>query len=329
MDATTRAPTRNRRVDSNSIADLIDAVIAGLDGHSNTSVYRYLGQRLGIHPTTVLRYHRGRLRTAPPEVLTEVRKLAALVQDRRALPTLDRSDSAMNARKAAPARVPSWRLAHLLDRIIEMLKLSEPSALHRLLALQTGIHPTTVLRFHRGNLRSAPEVLLRAAIQLERTIRTGEAIRFPHGTTGELMVTRITFAAAVDRVMETGLFPDRNAMLHRVEDELRLPRGRLTRLYRCKTFRWVPDAVQRELEALVVKCRYDPAFAYEVGDRLSHHLFGAGTVIDKQPVEKICVRFDDGSEKILRERLRENGYWRQPANSPTMGEAYAIGYISS
>jgi len=316
-------------VDSDSVADLIEAVIQQLEGHSNTSVYRYLGHRLGIHPTTVLRYHRGRLRTAPPEVLTEVRKLQALVQERKTLPPVAQQGGGAQPRKAAPARVPSWRLAHLLDRIIEMLQLSEPSALHRLLARHTGTHPTTVLRFHRGNLRSAPEGLLRAAIQVERMIRAGQAIRFPHGTTGELMVTRTTFAAAVDAVMETGLFPDRNAMLHRVEDDLGLRRGRLTRLYRCKTFRWVPEAVQSHLETLLVRCQYDPELSYDVGDRLCHHLFGAGTVIGKTPVDKIRVRFDDDTERILRERLRENGYWKQPARSPAIGEAYAIGYIST
>lgn len=328
MDGTTRPPPHPQRVDSDSVADLIDAVTHQLDGNSNTSVYRYLGQRLGIHPTTVLRYHRGRLRTAPPEVLAEVRRLMATVQERGELPSIGHNGGAA-PRKVAPARVPSWRLAHLLDRIIEMLQLSEPSALHRLLARHTGTHPTTVLRFHRGNLRSAPEALLKAAIQVERMIRAGEAIRFPHGTTGELMVTRTTFAATVDAAMETGLFPDRNAMLHRVEDELRLRRGQLTRLYRCKTFRWVPEVVQSYLEALIVRCQYDPELGYEVGDRLSHHLFGAGTVIGKIPVDKVRVRFDDDTERILRERLRENGYWRQPARSPAIGEAYAIGYISS
>ncbi len=329
MDTNIRPPPRARRIDSTSIAELIDTLIERLDGHSNTSVYRYLGQRLGIHPTTVLRYHRGRLRTAPPEVASEVRKLLTTVQENGALPPMARDGAGETPRKVAPSRVPSWRLAHLLDRIIEMLQLSEPSALHRLLAHQTGTHPTTVLRFHRGNLRSAPETLLEAAIQLERRIRAGEAIRFPHGTTGDLMVTRTSFAAAVDAVMETGLFPDRNGMLHRVEDHLGLRRGRLTRLYRCRTFRWVPDSVQTYLETLIVRCQYDPACDYEIGDRLCHHLFGAGTVVAKMPVDKIRVRFDDGSEKIMRERLRENGYWRQPARSPSIGEAYAIGYISS
>ena len=329
MDTNIRPPPRARRVDSSSIADLIDVLIGNLNGQSNTSVYRYLGRRLGIHPTTVLRYHRGRLQTAPPEVASEVRKLLAKVQESGSLPPLDPTGSADTQRKLAPARVPSWRLAHLLDRIIEMLQLSEPSALHRLLAQQTGTHPTTVLRFHRGNLRSAPESLLEAAIQLERRIRAGEALRFPHGTTGDLMVTRTSFAAAVDAVIETGLFPDRNRMLHRAEDNLGLRRGRLTRLYRCRTFRWVPDAVQCYLETLVVRCQYDPACEYEIGDRLCHHLFGAGTVVAKMPVDKIRVRFDDESEMIMRERLRENGYWRQPARSPSIGEAYAIGYISS
>ena len=329
MDRTTRPPPRSRRVESTSIAELIDTIIGSLDGQSNTSVYRYIGQRLGIHPTTVLRYHRGRLRTAPPEVLDEVRQLLSSVKERRSLPPGNGAGQQAVARKVASARVPSWRLAHLLDRIIEMLQLSEPSALHRLLAIQTGIHPTTVLRFHRGNLRSTPEALLKAAIHLERRIRAGETIRFSHGTTGALMVTRTSYAAAVEALMETALFPDRNAMLHRVEDDLQLRRGRLTRLYRCKTFRWVPDAVQGRLEALLVRCRYDPSFGYEINDRLSHHLFGAGTVVGKQAVDKICVRFDDGTERILRERLRENGYWLQPARSPSIGESYAIGYISS
>ncbi len=313
------------RVESDAIAETIDAITAGLDHSSSTSVYQYLGQRLGVHPTTLLRYHRGNLRTAPAVVLAEARALLKKVEVHGVLPTTDGPGDAEMIRRPTAPRVPSWRLAHLFDRLIETLELTEPSALHRLLAIETAIHPTTVLRIHRGILRSAPQILLSAAVQLEERIRAGEAIRFPHSTRGTSMVTRQSYARAVDALMETGLFPDRNRMLHSIEDKLGIPRGRLTRLYRCQTFRWVQGNIQAHLEQMLVKCQYDPSLIYKRGDCFHHHLFGAGVVVSKQPVDKIRVAFADGSTRILRERLREDGYWLQPPSSPGFGESYAVG----
>lgn len=317
-------PAPAARVSSDALAEVIDSVVEHLGEDSPAPVYQYLGRRLGIHPTTILRYHRGSLRTAPIPVMSEARQLLAQVQRHGGLPD-PVGDGGSAPRRPPPPRVPSWRLAHLLDRLIEMMELSEPSALHRLLATQTGIHPTTVLRFHRGVLRSAPQQLLSAAVDLEHRVRLGEAVRFPPGGDGEATVTRAAFVRAVDAVMETGLFTDRNAMLHRVEDDLGVPRGRLTRLYRCRTFRWVPERVQRHLEQLCERCQYNPGLDYALGDRLVHHLFGAGTVEGKVPVDKIVVRFDDGTERILRERLVESRFWRQPAAAPSVEEAFALG----
>jgi hypothetical protein len=325
MSTTAHVPPRLDRVPSQAIADIIDEILACTEEQSASSVYRALGHRLGIHSTTLLRYHQGRLRSAPPEVLAEARRLLGRARQIGTLPPPEQS----MRRKAASLRhprVPAWRLAHQLDRLIEMLELAEPSALHRLLAIETGIHATTVLRFHRGVLRSAPQPLLDAAAALEQRVRAGEAIRFPHGSADAAAVTRTTFAATVDALMATGLFENRNAMLHRVEDALELPRGRLTRLYRCRTFRWVPDTVQGYLELLQRRCQYDPACVYAIGDRFHHHLFGPGTVIEKARQDKVRVRFDeDGRVLTMRERLREDRYWRQPSNSPSPGEAYSFG----
>jgi len=322
------APSPTARVSSEALAEVIDTVVGLLGEDSPAPVYQYLGRRLGIHPTTILRYHRGSLRTAPNLVMSEAQQLQAHVQRSGDLPDPSGNGNG-GPRKPPPPRVSSWRLAHLLDRLISMMELSEPSALHRLLAQQTGIHPTTVLRFHRGVLRSAPQQLLAAATDLEHRVRLGEAVRFPPGGEGEATVTRTSFVRAVDQVVGTGLFQDRNTMLHRVEDDLEIPRGRLTRLYRCRTFRWVPERVQQHLEQLCQRCQYDPSLSYEIGDRLVHHLFGPGTVEGKQPVDKIQVRFDDDTTRVLRERLVESRYWRQPAQAPSLDEAFAVGFSGS
>lgn len=319
------APPHAGRIPSDSIAKVIDEILRLDSDGSPSAVYRLLALRLGIHSTTLLRYHQGRLQSAPPVVLREARRLRAEVTSRGSLPPEDRAMAARQQLRPRPARVPSWKLAQQLDLLIEMLELTEPSALHRLLAVQTGIHATTVLRFHRGVLVSAPQPLLDAAIALEKCVRAGEAIRFPHGTDGEFAVTRRAFASTVDQLIETRLFTGRNPLLHRIEDELDIPRGKLTRLYRCKTFRWVPHEVQAMLEAILERCRYDPCQAYDVGDRFHHHVFGAGAVEEKLPLDKMRVRFDDGSIHVLRERLQEDRYWRQPAHCPAPGEAYSMG----
>lgn len=328
MSMLSDVPMQSGRIPSESIARVIDEILA-LDAEGSPSnVYRVLALRLGVHSTTLLRYHQGRLHSAPPVVLREAKRLLAEVRKRGALPPVDRCLAARQQLRPRPARVPSWKLADQLDALIEMLELTEPSALHRLLAMETGIHATTVLRFHRGVLVSAPQPLLDAAMAVEKRVRAGESIRFPHGSEGEFAVTRRAFAATVDLLMETRLFAGRNPLLHRIEDELDIPRGKLTRLYRCRTFRWVPHPVQAMLEALYQRCQYDPGHAYDVGDRFHHHVFGAGRVEEKLPLKKISVRFDDGSRRILRECLREDRYWRQPSHCPSPGESYSMGSVA-
>ncbi len=328
MSMLSDVPMQSGRVPSESIAKAIDEILTLDDDGTPSNVYRLLALRLGIHSTTLLRYHQGRLHSAPPVVLREAKRLLSEVRKRGSLPPVERGMAARQRLRPRPSRIPSWKLAQQLDVLIEMLELTEPSALHRLLALQTGIHATTVLRFHRGVLVSAPQPLLDAAIALEKRVRAGEAIRFPHGSDGEFAVTRRSFAAMVDQLVETRLFVGRNPLLHRIEDELDIQRGKLTRLYRCRTFRWVPHPVQAMLEALYQRCQYDPSHAYDVGDRFHHHVFGAGQVEEKLPLEKMSVRFDDGSTRILRECLQEDRYWRQPAHCPSPGESYSMGSVA-
>ena len=322
-DTVLDALQRPRRVPSQAIAEVIDEILALIGDSSAASVYRLLSCRLGVHTTTLLRYHQQRLRSAPMPVLTEATRVLEEVKTSGDLPRMPKGSEAYPRPKQA--RVPAWRLAHQLDRLVELTELSEPSALHRLLAVRTGVHATTVLRFHRNVLRSAPEVLLQVANDLERRVRSGEAIRFPHGGDGSPVVTRMAFAEAVDRLVETGLFPRRNALLHRIEDDLQIVRGRLTRLYRCRTFRWVPGKVLDILEELERHVQYDPSRSYEPGERMHHHLFGPGTVVEKLPRRKVVVRFDDGKSHTLREQLREDTYWRQANNSPGPGESFSFG----
>jgi len=322
-DFSADALQRPRRVPSRAIAKVIDEILQHTGASSAASVYRLLARRLGVHTTTLLRYHQCRLQSAPRPVLTEVTRVRDEVRRTGALPSA--TQGAPPCCKPKQARVPAWRLAHQLDRLVELTELAEPSALHRLLAARTGVHATTVLRFHRNVLRSAPEVLLHVANDLERQARTGEAIRFPHGGDGSPVVTRTAFATVVDRLVETQLFPNRNALLHRIEDDLGIVRGRLTRLYRCRTFRWVPGAVLDILEELERQAQYDPSRTYEPGERLHHHLFGPGTVVKKLPLKKMIVAFDDGRSHTLREQLREDTYWRQASNSPGPGESFSFG----
>lgn len=322
-DIPVEALRRPRRVPSRAIAEVIDEILRLIGDSSAAPVYRLLACRLGIHTTTLLRYHQQRLRSAPRPVLTEATRVLDEVRRTGDLPLAQKGSE--TCCKPKQARIPAWRLAHQLDRLVELTELSEPSALHRLLAIRTGVHATTVLRFHRNVLRSAPEILLDVANDLERRARSGEAIRFPHGGDGTPVVTRMAFAEAVDNLVETGLFPNRNALLHRIEDDLDIVRGRLTRLYRCRTFRWVPGKVLDILEELERQVQYDPSRSYDPGERLHHHLFGPGTVTEKLPLKKIVVRFDDGRSHTLREQLREDTYWRQANNSPGPGEAFNFG----
>lgn len=216
----------------------------------------------------------------------------------RALPDQEDDSSA--------GRVPSWRLRALIDRIQELLNLSERQVIHRYLAVQVGISTRSVLRYDKGDVGTAPADLVNAARAVIEQVRMGRAVVFLRGREMRPVVVRRQFVDLVDRAVKSGLFQDRFDLFKRVEDALGLPTGRVARLYRSTDVQLIDQSILDTISELGSRARYDPRSTYGQGERIRHPVFGVGEVVEKVPKDKIRVRFGDGTEQVFRENLRED-----------------------
>lgn len=203
-------------------------------------------------------------------------------------------------------RVPSWRLKALIDRIQAILCLSERQVIHRYLANQVEISTRSVLRYDKGDVATAPAILIEAARDVLERIRMGKPVIFLRGRDIRPVVVRKQLVDLVDRVIRGGLFEDRFDLFKQVEDELELKCGRVARLYRSTDVQLIDAAIYECIADLVQRARYDPRVSYKIGDRVRHPVFGVGTVKEKVPKAKIMVSFADGAERLLRESLKED-----------------------
>jgi hypothetical protein len=221
-------------------------------------------------------------------------------------------------------RVPSWRLKTLIDRIQSTLALSERQVIHRFLASQVGISTRSVLRYDKGDVATTPSILIEAARDVLERIRMGRPVVFLRGREKRPVVVRKQFVDLVDRIVRSGLFPDRFELFKMIEDMLELRSGRIARLYRSTDVQLIDRAVFDTVASLASKSRYDPRISYDVGDRIRHPVFGVGAVIEKIPKEKILIRFLDGSERVLRECLEEDPVRRRLCGSFDTAETHVL-----
>lgn len=215
--------------------------------------------------------------------------------------------------EAVPAkrrRVPSSWLAHTLDEILLDVGLRERQFLYRYLGDRAGVHPTTILRYHLGELATAPQDLFRQARKLQRAVRMGEAITFVRGGDRGGVVVRERFVAQLDAILNTGLFQRKTDLFRIIEQESGLRKGLVERIYYDRKRRFVDNSALDSAAEVARKCEYDPAYTYDDGDRIIHPLFGFGSVVRKVPRDKLLVRFDDGSERELCENIKEDPYRR-------------------
>ena len=203
-------------------------------------------------------------------------------------------------------RAPSWRLKALIDRIQELLNLSERQVIHRFLAIKVGISTRSVLRYDKGDVETAPTTLVEAARAAVEQIRMGRPIVFLRGREMRPVIVRQQLVDLIDRVVRSGLFEDRFEVFRRVEEALSLKSGRVARLYRSTDVQLIDETLYDAVADLASRARYDPRARYQVGDRIRHPVFGVGQVTCKEPKDKIRVQFADGTEQVFRENLAED-----------------------
>jgi hypothetical protein len=221
-------------------------------------------------------------------------------------------------------RVPSWRLKTLIDRIQSSLSLSERQVIHRYLANQVGISTRSVLRYDKGDVATTPTLLVEAARNVLERIRMGRPVIFLRGREKRPVVVRKQLVDLVDRIVRSGLYPERFEIFKLAEDKLELRSGRVARLYRSTDVQLIDQSIYDCVASLATKARYDPRAEYNEGDRVRHPVFGVGTVTKKMRKQKIQVTFVDGSERILREQLEEDPIRRRLCGSFDVSEHHVL-----
>ena len=212
-------------------------------------------------------------------------------------------------------RTPSWRLKTLIDRLQAALELSERQVIHRYLAEKVGVSTRSVLRYDKGDVATAPAVLIEAAKNMLEQIRMGRPIIFRRGREQRPVVVRRQMVDLVDRIVRSGLYRDRFEIFRIVEQNLGLRNGRVARLYRSTDVQLIDRAIYDAIAELAAKAKYDPRCIYQIGDRIRHPVFGIGVVKEKIPKKKILVAFRDGGDRILREGLIEDPIRRKLCGS--------------
>jgi len=303
------------------VASTLDRILDRIAPQTPYSVYRLIADRSHVHATTVMRCHQRRQGTVSRALEMGVQQLLGEL-DRGEVPALPalRKRTSRTIATGDGRRVPASRIKQKIDDVLDALGLDEQQFIYRYLADQIGLHPTTVLRYHRGELNSAPADLLAVANDLSARIARGEDVPFQRSPSGDRMVVRERTLAILGELIEVTGEESKARLFRQLDERLSLRPGTIARVYYDHKLRFVRADIHQTLESLVRRTEYDPCQVYQVGERVHHHLFGVGTVTEKVHKNKLLVRFGDGREILLAERVPSDpflhvrsGGWQSPS----------------
>ena len=301
--------TKRPRVPAASIACALDEIIERRQLEHPYALYRQIAGDTGVHPTTVLRYHAGRMTTA--RSIVRSRTLALLQEVRRGnrLPFEGRPARARQGVKRPPQdRVPSDEVQEVFEDIRQALGVKQYQFIYRYLAERLDVHATTIMRYLNGDLRTAPTRLLDDLNVLRDRVTGDDAVPFTRNIDGTPIVLREKTVELLRRLLGEGDHDSRAAAFRKVEARLGLRSGTLARIYYDRKLELVRADIHEALEWYVDGADYDASALYRVGDRICHHLLGLGTVKEKIHKDKILVEFVDGRLVLLSEAVPEDPY---------------------
>ncbi len=307
------------------IAEALDEIIEARQLGWPYTLYRYIADQTGVHPTTVHRYHSGFLQTAPSEVHACARKLLLHVRQGRAL-SFERVTwrCRISGKKPPPSRVPAREVRQRLDGIVHALELGERQILFRYLAERIGVHSTTVLRYYQGDLQTAPAALLGEIDLLRERIVAGEVVMFSRSPAGSDVVLRERTRKIIVELLGERGEGDERSFFQQLDRQLGLQPGLTRRIASDPLLRFVRLDVHRTIEEFAHGVEYDPCQTYRAGERIRHHLFGRGCVAAKVHKNKVLVDFEDGRQVLLSEAVPEDPFlgcrsgadWEQTSSGP-------------
>lgn len=304
-----RRGRRDERSSSKAVARQLDEIIERLHVTRPYTLYRHIAAQIGMHPTTILRVHQGRLGTAHALLVERVEVMLGRVRAGEPLAFAQGDEWSRRSRtEVMPGRVAARQIRDRIEAVLGTLGQDEHQFLYRYLAERAGVHPTTVLRYHRGELRTAPRRLLTLLDDLQRRISAGEVVPFCRSSEGPEMVVRERVLEVVDAMFEGAPNASKARVFRAIDDRLDLKPGTLARIYYDRKLRFVRADIHVALQRMVQCAEYDPCRVYQMGERVNHHLFGVGVVREKVHKNKVLIEFRDGRRALLSEAVPQDPF---------------------
>lgn len=295
---------RGRRVAADQVSHALDEIVSRLQLDHVYPLHRHVAELAGVHPTTVMRYHNADLYTASEKLCNIVADLLEKVRAGETMPFAQpRKPASGGGVRSLGSRVPSGQVREELDAIQRLLDKDETQFLYRYVAENTGLHPSSVRRYHRGELRTAPASLLGTLGSLRARLESGEPVAFLRSPGGETMVDRAHTLEALEALLAFHTDQPKVRMFQQLDERLGFKRGTVNRIYYDRKVRFVRASVHKAIERLASANEYDPCRVYEIGERIDHHMFGVGVVRRKIHKNKIEVEFAEEKRIILAEAV--------------------------
>lgn len=294
------------RVPAAQLAAAMEEIVQRSGLEQPYTLYRYVASRAGVHATTLLRYVRGDCATADVAVYQHVEEILRGVRAGEPLPFESRVHTPSTTPSAQrAARVSTAEFRRKFDKLYQRLGAEQRQPLYRELARRIGMHPTSVLRYYRGDLRTAPRRLVDELDTLAGQLERGETRAMPAARPRHPAVRTQRAVELLDCLVgEDSSSEDVEAL----ENRLKLEPNSLQQLRDegCPTS--VPAELFIALDGLVRPAEYDPCRVYRVGERVRHHLFGLGKVVRKIHKNKVMIEFAKGPKRVLSEAVSEDPY---------------------
>ncbi len=294
------------RVPAAKLAQAMEEIVQRSGLEQPYTLYRHVAARAGVHATTLLRYVRGDCATADVAVYQHVEEILDRVRAGEPLPF----ESRVHEPSAVPptvrsARVSTAEFRRKFDALYQRLGAEQRQPLYRELARRIGMHPTSVLRYYRGDLRTAPRRLVDELDTLAGQVARGETRPLPAARPRLPAVRTQRAVELLDCLVgEDGTSEDVQAL----ETRLKLEPHSLQQLRDEERPASVPAELFSALDGLVAPAEYDPCRVYRVGERVRHHLFGLGKVVRKIHKDKVMIEFAQGPQRVLSEAVNEDPY---------------------
>ncbi len=294
------------RVSSGLIARAMDEVIEKAGLRIPNKLHRLVAEQTGLHPTTVLRYHRQELESADLRVLECVQDIGTRLANGEKIfdEYGDPSVAGLEEELEEGIIVSTHELNRWVEKLRSRLGMRSTSFLYQWLEDELGIPASTIMRYHTGELHAAPSAIMHALRALERMLCAGEPVAFRRGPGDPVRhVPRSCLKTLLDEIEDLGLVTGAGRTSDIVSLRLGLPSGGLASMIGDESWPFVRLDVYERVRDLRDQAMYDPRRHYEVGDRIWFPDLGTGTVVLKLPKQRMLVTFDSGMQRQLREDI--------------------------